>query len=462
MMDIQNNEISILVVDDEESIVALLVQYLDSKGYCVTGLTDSREALDLINKTSFDVVFSDLMMPHINGMDLVKAIRSQKHDTQIIIFTGYASIDSAIEAVQHGVYDYLKKPFHLDDLANVLDHAIEKICLKRENLVLQEKIQKMLSQITMFYDISNIIYQVREKKYAIEMLFDTMNESMQINHVLIGECRSADAQIEISYASPQAAKYEKLFEFTQNSTFNDQDISTDNPTVLTDIGTHFELDGVDIALPKSCSRLIFIPIKFQGTLDGYLIIIENHDNQCPIEDVLSLLKILATQIAPIIGTKERAKHDTLDSGNLDTLGITKQLIDTEIARSESTNCPISFALARLDGSGNQADGTVYGAILQKWRNMIAEHLNPDRRLYWVGTDTLLIMTSGGNPVGLDLHLADIRNELENGIMESKIKVKLSMAYSIISYPFDTGSTGSVIDALNARLFSNTCELHQKS
>ncbi len=461
-MDIQNSKISILVVDDEESIVALLVQYLDSKGYSVTGLTDSREALDLINKTAFDVVFSDLMMPHVNGMDLVKAIRSQKHDTQIIIFTGYASVDSAIEAVQHGVYDYLKKPFHLDDLANILEHAIEKICLKRENLVLQEKIQKMLSQITMFYDISNIIYQVKERKNAIEMLFDTMNESMQLSNVMIAECRSTDDQIDISYASPKAANYKQLFKFTKNSIFNDQNISAHNSTVLTDIGTHFELDGVDITLPKSCNRLIFIPLTYQGTLDGYLIIIENHDNQCPIEDVMSLLKILATQIAPIIGTKETEKKYTQGSSNLDTLGITKELIDAEITRSEATNCPVSIALARLDGSGNQADTTVYKAILQKWRKMIAKLLDSDKQLYWVGTDTLLIMIAGGNSVGLDLHLADIRNELESGIMDPKLRVKLSMAYSIISYPFDSGTTASVIDTLNARLFSNTCELHQKS
>ncbi len=195
------DKISILIVDDEEMIVTILINFLSEKGYEVTGKNDPVEALELLKHTTFDIVFTDLMMPHVNGMELVKEIRQQDVDTQIVIFTGYASVDSAIDAVQQGVYDYIKKPFKLDEIDKILTHALDKLTLQRENESLHTENKRMLSQITMLYDISNILYQVREKKYAVEMLFDTMAESMHIHSALICESQKGGQEFKAVYMS---------------------------------------------------------------------------------------------------------------------------------------------------------------------------------------------------------------------------------------------------------------------
>ena len=398
-MDINNNTISILIVDDEEMIVTILLNFLGEKGYNVTGISDSAEAIELIQKTSFDIVFTDLMMPGINGMELVKEIRRQKVDTQIIIFTGYASVESAIDAVQQGVYDYIKKPFRLEEIDSILGHALEQLLLRRENQVLHDKIGNMLAQITMFYDISNIIYQVREKKHAVEMLFDTLAESMHIHTALICECSVDGSDYKVNYAGKAAKVFKRLFKFSKDSLFNGKSLTSDEPTILVDVGLQFDLDGKTITLPEACRRIIFVPIKYQGVLEGYLVIIEHQDHHYHDEDELTLLKILATQIAPIIGAKKQRPNDILESRKYEPAQAMRNLIKAELALSDESDTPISIAMARLVASGASEDDTDFALIREAWRNKIADQLGPGKRLHWAGIDTLLILAAGGNPGG---------------------------------------------------------------
>ncbi|MFQ6614669.1 MAG: response regulator, partial [Fidelibacterota bacterium] len=95
--------ISICVVDDENSIVELLNTYFTGKGYLVHGFTASTEAREFLKQNTVDIVFTDLKMPEISGLDIVDTVKEYQKDTMVIIFTGYASIDSAIRALQQGV-----------------------------------------------------------------------------------------------------------------------------------------------------------------------------------------------------------------------------------------------------------------------------------------------------------------------------------------------------------------------
>ncbi len=457
-MDIKNKNISILVVDDEEMIVTILLNFLGEKGYQVTGINEPGEAIELVKTNSFDIVFTDLMMPGINGMELVKEIRRQGADTQIIIFTGYASVESAIDAVRQGVYDYIKKPFRLEDIESVLLHALEKQLLQRENRILNQKIKRMLTQVTMLYDISNIIYQVREKKYAVEMLFDTLAESMKINTAYIYERKKSGTSFKMSYAGVGSSEIKGLSKFSSESVFNGSTLMVDEPTVLDCIGKELELDNETIELPEECRRMILVPIKYQGILEGYLIIVEHKDHRYPFEDELTLLRILATQIAPIIGSQGKHSSDILQAKQLEPDRALQNLIKAELALSDHTNTPVSFAMARLVASGDTEDDSDFALIRESWRNVIAGQLGRGKRLHWAGIDTLLIMAVGGNPVGLEHHMASVRNELETGKMAKKTKTNLSMAYSILTYPFDVDSAKKLSIKLSSRLFYDASEI----
>lgn len=457
-MDMDNNKISVLVVDDEEMIVTILLNYLGEKGYKVTGLCDPTEAMEILKTTKFDIVFTDLMMPIVNGMELVKEIRQQEVDTQVIIFTGYASIDSAIDAVQQGVYDYIKKPFRLEDIETILTHAVEKQQLQRENKILHAKIKAMLGQITMLYDISNIIYQVKEKKYALEMVFDTLAESMQISTALIGERHRNGSSFKLSHSSTGGDKYEALTAMSENSELNGQTLSSTEPVAILDVGKQIEMDDKKIDLPDECRRIVFIPIKYQGNLEGYLITVEHKDHLYSHDDELTLLKILATQIAPIIGSSKKSPKVLASSEKITATNSAKELIKAELVLSDSTETPVSFAFARLVAGGIPEDESEFTLMRETWRNMIATQLGSSKRLCWIGIDTLLIVQAGGNPVGLDHHLANVRNEMEGGNMSSDSPVKFSMAYSISTYPFDGKSAKKITTRLSSRLFYDASEI----
>ena len=190
-------------------------------------------------------------------------------------------------------------------------------------------------------------------------------------------------------------------------------------------------------------------------------IVEHKEHIYPFEDELTLLKILATQIAPIIGSGTSNSVDILSPKQLEPDRALHDLIKTELALSDRTNTPVSFAIARLVASTEADEDSDFALIRETWRNLIASQLGEGKRLHWAGIDTLLIMAVGGNPVGLEHHLASVRNDLENGKMTNKAKSKLSMAYSILTYPFDVDSAKKLIIKLSSRLFHDASELKFK-
>lgn len=137
--------VRILVVDDESGPRNLLKESLSLKGYHVNTAKTGEKACQLIDEASFDLVITDLNMPGLSGIELLNKIRQLSPETHVIIITGYASLRSAIDAIRGGAYDYLTKPFQIDELYVVVNNAVERIKLIKENNELLAKL-KMTSK----------------------------------------------------------------------------------------------------------------------------------------------------------------------------------------------------------------------------------------------------------------------------------------------------------------------------
>ena len=135
---ITNSSINILVVDDDSGIVEILTGFLQELDYQVECAGDGVEALAWLDVKDFDLILTDINMPVMGGMELIKRVKSRDQVPAIIVITAYASVQSAIEAVKFGVYDYIDKPFNLDNVSNVVKRALEKQFLQRENVNLKE------------------------------------------------------------------------------------------------------------------------------------------------------------------------------------------------------------------------------------------------------------------------------------------------------------------------------------
>ena len=131
------NQESILIVDDEESIRRLLYQKLSSEGYQCQEASNAAQALEKLNNNPIGLVVLDVMMPGKSGIQLLPEIKAAYPDTAVIMATATNDIYVAIQCMKQGAYDYITKPFDLDDVVLSVDRALEKRRLELENKVYQ-------------------------------------------------------------------------------------------------------------------------------------------------------------------------------------------------------------------------------------------------------------------------------------------------------------------------------------
>jgi len=163
----------ILVVDDEKSLREVLSIMLKRAGYTVTEACDGDEAIGHVNKEIYDLVITDLRMPKADGMDVLKAVKSSSPDTVVLVITAFATSDSAVEAMKQGAYDYLTKPFQVDEVQLIIRNALEKRRLSTENMLLkremasQSSFAKIVGQSEAMQKVFDVVKKVADARSNI-------------------------------------------------------------------------------------------------------------------------------------------------------------------------------------------------------------------------------------------------------------------------------------------------------
>src|ERR1044072_795336 len=131
----------ILVVDDELVVRDSLGKWFTSEGYTARPVGGAREALEVIQAAEFDIALIDIKMPGMDGMELQSRLREADPDLTVVIMTGYASVDTAVQALKRGAYDYITKPVDPDELSHLIANALEHKRARREVARLRENLQ---------------------------------------------------------------------------------------------------------------------------------------------------------------------------------------------------------------------------------------------------------------------------------------------------------------------------------
>jgi two-component system response regulator PilR (NtrC family) len=126
--------VKILVVDDDQGMREFLEIMLTREGYDVSSAGEGNGAIKLCKKIKFDLVITDLKMPKVDGIDLLKAIKEISPETMVILITAYASGDTALAAMNEGAYDYLEKNFDVEDLKEIVRDALSKKGIKANDV----------------------------------------------------------------------------------------------------------------------------------------------------------------------------------------------------------------------------------------------------------------------------------------------------------------------------------------
>lgn len=134
------NKISILIVDDEESVRDSLYNWFIEDGYRVECAENAKKALSILESGSFDIILADIKMPGMDGLEMLKRIKLLKNDSIVIVMTAFATVDTAVQALKDGAFDYVTKPFDPDDLSHLIRNASKQIFLAEENENLKKKV----------------------------------------------------------------------------------------------------------------------------------------------------------------------------------------------------------------------------------------------------------------------------------------------------------------------------------
>jgi DNA-binding NtrC family response regulator len=171
-------EVNILVVDDEEIVRESLLDWLREDGYQVEAAEDGFKALEKFRDRSWDIALIDLKMPKMDGLELLGKIKEIRPQTQVVIITAFATVNTAVQAIKIGAYDYLVKPFNPEELSLLIKRLVESQNLLKEISHLRKELQKQYQ----FYDLIS-------KSAAMQKVFDLANTTAKSNSniLILGE-----------------------------------------------------------------------------------------------------------------------------------------------------------------------------------------------------------------------------------------------------------------------------------
>ena len=153
----------IMVVDDDEGVRQVLDHALREAGYAVTCVDSGEKAINAVRESPFELVIADMVLPHLDGLEVLKKICSIRPETGVIMITGYASVETAIKAMKMGAVDYVVKPFRMEEVELVIGRALERSQLRRENASLRRQLESN-------YGVHNIIGQVPEMRRILSLV----------------------------------------------------------------------------------------------------------------------------------------------------------------------------------------------------------------------------------------------------------------------------------------------------
>jgi DNA-binding NtrC family response regulator len=257
--------ISILVVDDEEAILEPLSRVLEIEGYYVNTAADGRIAINMLQTLPFDIVLLDIMMPNVGGVEVLKFIKDQQLDTEVIMLTAVHEIKTAVECMKLGAYYYVTKPYLADDLLALIERALQRKRLVIQNKGLRRQIasralpSNMVGENKVFLEMLNLAFRVAstDSTVLIQGASGTGKE-LVANFIHINSPRKEQAFLAVNCSSiPESLLESELFGHEKGA-FTDATSSKQGLVEIAEGGTLFldEIAEMPLAIQPKLLRFL--------------------------------------------------------------------------------------------------------------------------------------------------------------------------------------------------------------
>jgi len=440
---------SIIIVDDESMIVEQLKMFLGDLGFQVTGYTDSVQAREVLKKQQFDILMTDLKMPEVSGMDLVKVITDRQLDTRVIIFTGFATTESAIDAIKYGVYRYVSKPYNLAEVKDIVTNAVKILYLERENAALNKKIQNMYAYITTLYDIVTILYQVSEFSLAIDMVLDTLTEAMKTPRVGFFLRNDEGPDFTLKYYKGMAAEVADNLRLQIGDRINNQMVDGLQTIILQPQNRRLSINNDETLYPEEVENFILIPLCYHEKTIGFLAVFEIEKDDFSLEDKAKLLEILATQAAPVLSVQYQCDEKISQTSAL--MDVVENIINQKIQAVKQIHASMAIAFIRFIPGVMDNEIPIISKVKKLIQQKIGAIVPPDVEIIWQNYDSIILIQSRSNVVDMEILAVRIQQELEQSMVTEEYKFPGKIIYSVGAYPFDGKSAAELLNELTHRI-----------
>lgn len=423
----------ILIVDDEVGVKDILSEVLGNAGYNVTDFNDPEKAIKELKSHTYDIVITDLKMPKIDGIQITQAAKKASEDTEVIVITGYASLETAIKALKHKVYDYIFKPFNSTEILMTVNKVYERIELKRKNRELSKNFERALSDMTTLYEISKIINTSEETDEILSFALSTIETSMGLNMVSLMLQDETKGEFHIEKSCGFSKKTVNNFRIKLNDGIIGQAIK---PNETVDI-TGFEKDenfakNVADSDKKKIDKFVVIPLSAQNHHVGIITIHDLDPNSPKDIEKLKLLEVMSVQIAPMIRLGQY--YEERKALLTDSLAGAKNELFLTVQKAGQYRGTLSILIFKLYLTKKANFGIKIFDIGEAVYKSILKHLTPIDSAVKIGLDSFMVILQGKTKILTEEIATKIKASTEKDTIMSKNGILLDYGYA--DFPMD--------------------------
>ena len=273
----------ILIVDDEQGIRELLISEFRRLGYEVFHAVNGEDAISKIQIEKVDIIITDMKMPKVDGLDLLKFTKENSPETEVILITGYATVENALEAMRGGAYDFIQKPFNIDELSALVEKAMEKTELKL---------------LVALYESTNAIFS----SLKLEELFPIMTSLIKkVTHSYDASIFLLDNSNQLYPASSSLSRYDaqrREIDLMISKIYEDE-IKRSEPSFFDTANPPAVLEGI-FEPETDIKSVLAYPIILNNKMIGYLVLVKTSSMPSFVRADLKNVSVFVSQIAQSI------------------------------------------------------------------------------------------------------------------------------------------------------------------